>query len=121
MTQELLSLEGVSKSYERGSNAIMALAPTDLSVEREEFVALVGPSGCGKSTILNMVAGLLRPSAGRLRYDGRHVDDLNLRVGYMTQRDTLLPWRTEADNIGSTLELSAHRTSRRERDDKDRR
>jgi NitT/TauT family transport system ATP-binding protein len=121
MTRELLSLEGVSKAFERDSNAIMALAPTDLSVEREEFVALVGPSGCGKSTILNMVAGLLRPSAGRLRYDGRPVDDLNLRVGYMTQRDTLLPWRTVADNIGSPLELSAHRTSRRERDDKVRR
>jgi NitT/TauT family transport system ATP-binding protein len=121
MAQELLSLEGVSKAFERDSNAIMALAPTDLSVEREEFVALVGPSGCGKSTILNMVAGLLRPSEGRLTYDGRPVDDLNLRVGYMTQRDTLLPWRNAADNIGSPLELSAHRTSKSERDDKVRR
>ncbi|MGN6572146.1 MAG: ABC transporter ATP-binding protein [Pseudolabrys sp.] len=121
MTQELLSLEAVTKSFERDSNAIMALAPTDLSVEREEFVALVGPSGCGKSTILNMVAGLLRPSAGRLHYDGRPVDDLNLRVGYMTQRDTLLPWRTVADNIGSPLELSAHRTSKSERADRVRR
>jgi len=118
MIQELFSLEGVSKSFERDSNAIMALAPIDLSVEREEFVALVGPSGCGKSTILNMVAGLLRPSAGRLHYDGRPVNDLNLRVGYMTQRDTLLPWRTVADNIGSPLELSAHRTSKSERGDK---
>ncbi|HXD44427.1 MAG TPA: ABC transporter ATP-binding protein [Pseudolabrys sp.] len=116
--QELLKLEGVSKAFERDSGAIMALAPTDLSVEREEFVALVGPSGCGKSTILNMVAGLLRPSEGRLTYDGRPVDDLNLRVGYMTQRDTLLPWRNAGDNIGSPLELSAHKTSKSERDEK---
>jgi NitT/TauT family transport system ATP-binding protein len=121
MRHELLRLEGVSKAFERDSKAIMALAPTDLSVEREEFVALVGPSGCGKSTILNMVAGLLRPSEGRLTYDGRPVNDLNLRVGYMTQRDTLLPWRNAGDNVGSPLELSAHKTSKSEREDKIRR
>jgi NitT/TauT family transport system ATP-binding protein len=81
-------------------------------------VALVGPSGCGKSTILNMVAGLLRPSGGTLTYDGGPIDDVNLRVGYMTQKDTLLPWRNVRDNIGSPLELAAHKTSKSEKADK---
>ncbi len=115
MTGELIKLEGISKSFQRGSSAIMALSPTDLSVKHGDFVALVGPSGCGKSTVLNMVAGLLRPSEGRLSYGGQAVNDLNLRVGYMTQKDTLLPWRTVTDNIGSPLELACRKTSKSER------
>src|SRR3569833_3392042 len=105
MSHDLPSLEVVSISSDRDSNAIMALAPTDLSVEREEFVVLVGLCGCGLLFFFFLAAGLLRPSAGRLLYDGRPVNDLNLQVGYMTQRDTLLPWRTAADNIGAPLEL----------------
>ena len=112
MSGELVKLEGISKTFERDSNAIMALSPTDLTIQRKEFVALVGPSGCGKSTILNMIAGLLRPTEGRLSYGGKPVEDLNMRVGYMTQKDTLLPWRTVTDNIGSPLELAAHKTSK---------
>jgi NitT/TauT family transport system ATP-binding protein len=118
MSDELLRLEGISKTFERNSNAIMALAPVDLTIQRKEFVAFVGPSGCGKSTILNMVAGLLRPTEGRLTYDGKPVADLNLHVGYMTQKDTLLPWRTAADNIASPLELACRKTSAVERVDK---
>jgi len=118
MAGSLIKLEGISKTFQRDSNAIMALSPTDLSIERGEFVAFVGPSGCGKSTILNMVAGLLRPSEGRLFYGGEAVDDLNLRVGYMTQKDTLLPWRTVTDNIGSPLELACRKTPKAERLDK---
>jgi NitT/TauT family transport system ATP-binding protein len=118
MSTELIKLEGIAKSFQREQRVIPALDPVDLSIKREEFVALVGPSGCGKSTILNMVAGLLAPSAGRLSYDGRPVGDLNLRVGYMTQKDTLLPWRTVTDNVGSPLELAAHRVSRGERLDR---
>ena len=121
MAGEFINLNGISKTFERDSKAIMALAPVDLAIERKEFVALVGPSGCGKSTILNMVAGLLRPTEGRLAYDGKPVDDLNLRVGYMTQKDTLLPWRTAADNVASPLELSCRKCSKSEREDKVRR
>jgi len=115
MTGTLIELEGLSKTFQRDSNAIMALSPTDLSIKRGEFVALVGPSGCGKSTILNMLAGLLRPSEGRVSYGGEVVNDLNLRVGYMTQKDTLLPWRTVTDNIGSPLELACRKTPKAER------
>jgi NitT/TauT family transport system ATP-binding protein len=118
MTGALIELDGLSKTFQRNSSAIMALSPTDLSIKKGEFVALVGPSGCGKSTILNMLAGLLRPSEGRVSYGGAVVDDLNLRVGYMTQKDTLLPWRTVTDNIGSPLELACRKTAKPERVEK---
>jgi NitT/TauT family transport system ATP-binding protein len=114
-------LEGVSKTFHVRGQVIRALQPIDLSVRREEFVALVGPSGCGKSTILNLIAGLLPPSTGTVLYDGQPVRDLNRQVGYMTQKDTLLPWRRAADNIRVALELKCRSTSRSEADEKVRR
>ena len=71
-------------------------------------MALVGPSGCGKSTILNLVAGLLRPSVGGCSIAARRCP-VEPHVGYMTQKDTLLPWRSAADNIRIALELNAAR------------
>lgn len=77
------------------------LADVDLKVHAGEFVALLGPSGCGKSTILNLAAGLLRPRRGEVLFDGRPITGVNTSVGYMTQDDTLLPWRTVAANVAS--------------------
>ena len=118
MSSALITLDNIAKSFWRDDRAITALSPVSLSIQREEFVALVGPSGCGKSTILNMVAGLLQPTDGRLLYEGKVVGDLNRRVGYMTQKDTLLPWRTVTDNIGSPLELACHKTPKAEREER---
>src|SRR5262245_27957577 len=99
-----VELSGVSKAFVTRDREVQALQTTDLAVEPHEFVALVGPSGCGKSTILNLIAGLLQPSSGVVRYDGAAVQNVNRAVGYMTQKDTLLPWRTAADNIRVALE-----------------
>jgi NitT/TauT family transport system ATP-binding protein len=115
---EKIRLGGASKTFHVRGQTIRALAPIDLAVRREEFVALVGPSGCGKSTILNLIAGLLSPTSGTVLYDGQPVRDLNRRVGYMTQKDTLLPWRRAADNIRVALELKCRPTSRSEADER---
>jgi sulfonate transport system ATP-binding protein len=111
----VIRLDAVTKSFEARGARTEALQPLDLEIGREEFVALVGPSGCGKSTVLNLVAGILEPTAGRVLYDGRPVEGPNRRVGYMTQKDTLLPWRTAADNIGLALELAVHAVDKAER------
>ena len=113
-----IRIVGARKTFQvRGSN-IEALQPTDLDIRPQEFIALVGPSGCGKSTILNLVAGLMRPTAGQVLYDGKEVTGPNRRVGYMTQKDTLLPWRTTKDNIRIALELKSHATPRSEADER---
>ena len=101
----MIELKHVSKEFAARGVRVLALDTIDLSVAPEEFVALVGPSGCGKSTVLNLVSGLLRPTDGEVRVRRRPVSGPNRRVGYMTQKDTLLPWRTVEDNIGIALEL----------------
>src|ERR1700681_472908 len=110
----MISLSDAGKEFSARGKTLRALEPLTLDVARQEFVALVGPSGCGKSTILNLIAGLLRPSEGVVSYDGMAVTGPNRRVGYMTQKDTLLPWRTAADNIRIALELKCRAVPRAE-------
>ena len=64
-----------------------------------QFLALVGPTGCGKSSLLNLVAGLLKPSAGTVRVGGRTLDSVNREAAYMFQSDALLPWKTALENV----------------------
>jgi NitT/TauT family transport system ATP-binding protein len=77
-----------------------------LTIDRHEIVAVIGPSGCGKSTLLNMVAGLYAPTKGRVVYKNAAVADVNTDVGYMTQKDNLLPWRSVRENVAFPLELA---------------
>ncbi len=82
-----------------------AMGPTTLQVRQGEFLAIVGPSGCGKSTLLNMVAGTLRPASGIVRYSGHAVTGPNRDVGYITQKNFCLPWRTVEANVRLPLEF----------------
>jgi NitT/TauT family transport system ATP-binding protein len=101
----LIEFRGVDKAFQVDSGLRPAVEGVDLQVASGEVVTLVGPSGCGKSTLLNMTAGLFAPSRGEVRYAGAPVQGLNLKVGYMTQQDHLLPWRTVLDNIALPLEV----------------
>jgi ABC-type nitrate/sulfonate/bicarbonate transport system ATPase subunit len=82
-----------------------ALARVTLAVPAGSFVSLIGPSGCGKSTIFNIVAGLQEPTTGRIVIDGLDATGTIGRVGYMLQKDLLLPWRTLIDNIILGMEI----------------
>ncbi len=82
-----------------------AVADCTLDVADGEFVAVVGPTGCGKSTLLNLAAGLLAPSAGRVEVFGTPLAGLNRRAGYMFQAESLMPWRTAAQNVRAGLEF----------------
>jgi ABC-type nitrate/sulfonate/bicarbonate transport system ATPase subunit len=82
-----------------------AVAPLDLKIETGRFVSLVGPSGCGKSTLFNIIAGLLQPTEGRVLIDGEDATGTIGRVGYMLQKDLLLPWRTVLDNVVLGMEI----------------
>lgn len=104
-----LHVQGVSHHY----GDLHALDGIDLVVRERETVVLIGPSGCGKSTLLNMIAGIFPPSSGKVLYDGVSVEGYNGKVGYMTQKDHLLTWRTVSGNIAVPLEIEG--LSKRER------
>jgi NitT/TauT family transport system ATP-binding protein len=101
----LLSIEGVSKEYHVRGKRVVALESIDLTVAEGEFVTIVGPSGCGKSTLLNLTVGLLRSSSGRILFQGDPINGICTKIGYVTQKDNLLPWRTLAENVEIALEL----------------
>jgi ABC-type nitrate/sulfonate/bicarbonate transport system ATPase subunit len=102
-----LQAEGLTKTFPASSepDRTIVLDGVDFQVADGEFVSVVGPSGCGKSTLFNLVAGLLRPSSGHILLDGREPDRLLGRVGYMPQKDLLMPWRTVLDNVTLGLEM----------------
>ena len=100
----MIRIENVSKSFRDGT--IVAVREMNISIARHEIVAVIGPSGCGKSTLLNMIAGLYAPTRGDVVYKGARVSDVNTDVGYMTQKDNLLPWRSVRDNVAFPLELA---------------
>ncbi len=98
----LLDLRAVEKVFA----GKVVLAPTDLRVDEGSFVSIVGPSGCGKSTLFNVIAGLLRPDGGTVTLQGRDVVGATGHVGYMLQKDLLVPWRTVEDNITMAARLT---------------
>ena len=107
MAATLLALRDVTKRFGEAT----ALAPTNLEIAEGSFVAIVGPSGCGKSTLFNVIAGLLRPDAGEVRLEGEHVTGATGHVGYMLQKDLLVPWRTVEDNITMAARLTRRVTN----------
>ena len=115
----VLDLVGVTKRFAApdGASLLTAIERVSFEVRSGEFIAVVGPSGCGKSTILNLVAGLDRPSEGRILLNGVPVEGPNPTVGFMLQKDLLLPWRKIVHNVEFGLEArSISRGERRERE-----
>jgi len=103
----------------------LAVENASLSIEQDEFVALVGPSGCGKSTLLKLISGLVKPTRGAVRVGGESVKKPLKNVGMAFQNSTLLPWRNVRDNVLLPLEIvepyrnqpRRERASRRKRAD----
>jgi len=103
----LLSIENVRKEYQVRGKKVLALDSVDLTIAEGEFVSVVGPFGCGKSTLLNLIVGLMRSSMGRIVFRGAPIDGITTKIGYVTQKDNLLPWRTLIENVEIALEIRA--------------
>jgi sulfonate transport system ATP-binding protein len=90
-----VSLRGVERTF--GTHTV--LREVDIEIEPGEVVALLGASGSGKSTLLRLIAGLDRPSAGRIEIDGGSVRGIDPRCAIVFQEPRLLPWRSLAANV----------------------
>ena len=100
-----LRVENVSMAFKTPTGVFEALSDVTLQVPEGRFISLIGPSGCGKSTIFNIIAGLLEPTSGRVVIDDVDATGTIGRVGYMLQKDLLLPWRTVLDNAILGMEI----------------
>jgi len=100
-----LVIDGVSRVFPgvHGGAPTRALEPTNLTVAANDFIAILGPSGCGKSTLLRIVAGLDRPTSGRVLLDQREVKGPGADRGMVFQSYTLFPWLSVAQNIAFGL------------------
>ena len=112
MSEPIISLEGVSRTYDMGRVTVPALARVSLRVEPGEFMAIVGPSGSGKSTMMNILGCLDRPTEGAYRLAGTAVADLDddglaaLRsrtIGFVFQSYNLLPRTSALENVATPL------------------
>jgi len=103
----------VSKWFRTRATTVHALDAITLHARPGEFVCLVGPSGCGKSTILRAIAGLNTAESGFISVDGKIVDGSPEHIGFMFQKDTLLPWLTVCENIEVGLDLAGISRARR--------
>jgi NitT/TauT family transport system ATP-binding protein len=93
----MIEFEDVLKRFPRDTTLV--LDHVSISVGRGELLALIGPSGCGKSTVLNIIAGLIQPTAGRIA-----ISEPGTRISYVFQRPRLLPWRNVRRNVEFSLE-----------------
>jgi ABC-type nitrate/sulfonate/bicarbonate transport system ATPase subunit len=100
-----LRVEQISRTFpaRKGHAPTRALEPIDLAVGNNDFVTILGPSGCGKSTLLRIVAGLDRPTSGRVLLDNREVTGPGADRGMVFQSYTLFPWLSVRENIAFGL------------------
>lgn len=111
----LLHAEGLTKQFAKDGMATVALRDLTLSVEQGGFVSVLGRSGCGKSTMLNLLAGLTSPSEGTVSFRGEPLTGPNVDIGYLTQSDTLMPWRDVRRNVEMPLEIRGLAANERRR------
>jgi len=100
-----IRLNRVSKWFFKDGTRIAAVEDISADIPEGAFIALVGPSGCGKSTLFNCIAGFEQPERGEVIYRGSPVTKPNIGIGYMTQKDSLLPWRSVLANVMLPLYL----------------
>ena len=108
-----LVIENINKEFKNAQGkSLPVLQDINLTINKEEFVALVGPSGCGKSTLLNLAAGLLEPTSGTIKFteveESRHP-----RMSIVFQETGLFPWRSVAENVAFGLEAEGFPADKR--------
>jgi putative ABC transport system ATP-binding protein len=113
MSEIVLQLENLSKTYELGKRSVQALSQVNLQVNKGQFVAIMGPSGSGKTTLLNVLGALDKPTGGRVLLDGVDIAKLpekelykirRKKIGFIFQTFNLLPYLNARENVELPME-----------------
>ena len=116
MIDALIVLKNIAKRYTRGKQQVRIFDHLDLTIPRQDFVAIMGPSGSGKTTLLNLLGGIDKPTEGEISFDGKRVDNLTesklaafraANIGFVFQFYNLMPMLTAAQNVELPLLLTA--------------
>jgi NitT/TauT family transport system ATP-binding protein len=108
--EDFITFDHVSFGYGQGESFLPVVSDVSFSVKRGSFTAFVGPSGCGKTTILNILAGLVRPTAGTITIK---TEASRSGVAYMLALDALLPWRSALRNVELPMEVAGVERAKR--------
>ena len=111
-----IAFENVSVAFGPPDRRLQVVDDVSYAIHEGEFVSVIGPSGCGKTTMLNMVAGFMQPTAGRVLLDGRPVAGPGPDRGVIFQEYGVFPWLTVRENVAFGLGLKANRVPAVERD-----
>ena len=114
-SEPTLELQAVRKSYSSGGRATEVLADVNLKIAAGEFVAIVGFSGAGKTTLISLLAGLDRPTAGRVLFEGREITGPGPERGVVFQSYSLMPWLSARGNVALAVNAVRRDRSRSER------
>jgi putative ABC transport system ATP-binding protein len=121
MTEDMIAIRDLTKTYRAGDIDVHALRGVNLSVAKGEFLSVVGPSGSGKSTLFNILGGLTPPTSGTIHIDGRDLlkmsdserTDLRKKtVGFVFQKYNLLPTLSAADNIAIARDIAHNKVDK---------
>lgn len=104
-SRSVVHAAGVSHAYEGATGWVNALRDFEIDIPENEFLCLLGPSGCGKSTFLKIVAGLMRPTEGRVLFAGKEIREPGLDRGIVFQEPALFPWLTVSRNVEFGLDM----------------
>jgi NitT/TauT family transport system ATP-binding protein len=111
----VLFADRITKRFvDRSGDVVCALEDVTIGVRPHQFVSVIGPSGCGKSTFLRIVAGLDRPTEGRITVTGKPVQGPGADRGMVFQEYALLPWKTTLQNVAFGLQLKGITRAERE-------
>ncbi len=115
MSDALIQMKGLTKSYTRGKQTVPIFERLDMSIPEQDFVAIMGPSGSGKTTLLNLLGGIDKPTGGEIVFDAKRMDNLDEsklaafragNVGFIFQFYNLMPMLTAAQNVELPLLLT---------------